>query len=281
MREKTIKEEVQFSGISLHKGKISNLKLKPLPENSGIVFQYRNHKIPLSPNVVVNTNMATSIGNGEVEIFTIEHLMSAVWSLGISNLLVEMDSVEPPILDGSSIQFLEKIEDVGVVEQESRRPIFIIEKEITIREGDRYVSISPNREGKFSIYSKIDFANRAIGVQEFSIDIDLDSYRKEIAPARTFGFLQDFERLKSQGLALGANLDNVIAVGESEIVNPEGLRFQNEFVRHKILDTIGDLSIIGVDFVANYRAFASSHKLNHKLIQKLLSDKSNYRVEYS
>jgi len=280
MREKTVARDIQFSGIGLHKGEMSNIILKPMPEGTGIIFQQKNIKIELSPENVVDTRMATTIGNKDIQIYTIEHLMSAVWSLGISNLLIEIDAVEPPILDGSSIEFLNTIIKIGIIEQKRERKIISIEKEVEVRDGERFVSISPNRDKRFNISSKIDFKHKAIGVQEFSLDVDLDSYRKEIAPARTFGFLSEFEKLKSNGLALGASYDNVIVLGDDNILNREGLRFENEFVRHKILDAIGDLSILGANIEGNYSSFAGSHALNFKLIKKILSDKRNYSVKY-
>jgi UDP-3-O-[3-hydroxymyristoyl] N-acetylglucosamine deacetylase len=279
MRNRTVAEEIKFSGITLHKGENSTITLKPLDEGSGIIFQRGDVRIPLSPDSVVDTTMATTIGKDNIKIHTIEHLMSAIWSLGISNLLIEIDTVEPPVLDGSSIKFLEDIEKSGLIEQSNLREKLVIEREVSVRDGERFVSISPNHGKGLSIYSKIDFSHPAIGIQEFAVDIDLESYRKEVAPARTFGFIKDFEKLKAMGLALGANYDNVIVVGEEEVLNGDGLRFENEFVRHKILDVIGDLSILGMDIDGSYRSFASSHALNSQLVKKILSDKRNYSVK--
>jgi UDP-3-O-[3-hydroxymyristoyl] N-acetylglucosamine deacetylase len=279
MREKSIKREIKISGKTLHKGEFSNLVIKPLKEGSGIIFKKDNVEIPVSPNSVVDTRMATTIGKEGIVIHTIEHIMSAIYSLGISNLLIEIDSNEPPILDGSGIEFLKILETGEIIEQNKDRKTLIIEKEISIIDENRSVSISPNREGKFSINSKIDFKHKAIGYQDFSLNIDLESYRKEIAGARTFGFLKDFEMLKSNNLALGATMDNVIVLGDDEVLNKDGLRFENEFVRHKILDVIGDLSLLGMNIEGSYKSFASSHNLNYRLIQKILSDERNYSVK--
>jgi UDP-3-O-[3-hydroxymyristoyl] N-acetylglucosamine deacetylase len=278
MREKTVKNTVKISGKTLHKGSNSTIVLKPLPENSGIYFIKDGVKIPLLPEFVIDTTMATTIGKDGVNIHTVEHLMSAVISLGISNLEIEINSNEPPILDGSSIKFLEAIEKVGTIEQNSNRKTLVIKKEVKIEDGKRFVSISP-KKGGFSIKSTIDFKNKAIGIQNFEIDITEESYKKEIAPARTFGFLKDFDMLKSQNLALGADYSNVIVIGDDEVLNKDGLRFENEFVRHKILDVIGDFAVLGMNIEGEYKSFASSHYLNYKLIQKILSDEKNYDVK--
>jgi len=277
MREKTVKGIIKISGKTLHKGSDSTVLLKPLPENSGIYFLKDGIKIPISPEFVVDTTMATTIGRENVNIHTIEHIMSAITSLGISNLEIEIDSNEPPILDGSSQQFLEKIDEVGVIEQNRLRKILTIQREVRVEDGDKFVSIAPAKG--FSIDSKIDFHHSQIGVQEFRLDVNLENYRKDIAPARTFGFLKDFEYLKSKNLALGATYENVIVLGEDKVLNKSGLRFKNEFVRHKILDVIGDFSIIGMQIEGKYRSYASSHSLNYRLIKKILSDKRNYSVK--
>ncbi len=276
--EKTIRSEIEISGVSLHTGQESFIKLSPLPENSGIIFFKNGIDIPLSPENVISTERATTIGKDGEVIHTIEHFMSAIFSLGISNLKIEVDGNEPPILDGSGIEFLKIVDEVGVVEQSGEREVLVIEREVSVNDGERFVSISPNKDMKFRIESKIDFSNPAIGVQEFALDVSIKTYREELAEARTFGFLKDFDYLKSKGLALGATYENVIVVGEDKVLNEGGLRFENEFVRHKILDVIGDLSILGKGIVGTYRSFASSHALNYALIKKILSDKKNYSV---
>ena len=280
MREKTVKDVVIISGKTLHKGSNSTILLKPLPENSGIHFVKDEVNIPLSPDFIVDTKMATTIGKDGIKIHTIEHLMSAITSLGISNLEIEIDSNEPPALDGSSKEFLEKIEKVGTVEQNSLRKKIVITREVIVEDGNKYVSISPAKNGGFWIDSKIDFQHPAIGIQEFGLEVNFENYKKEIAPARTFGFLKDFNYLKSQNLTLGANYTNVIVVGDDKVLNKDGLRFDNEFVRHKILDVIGDFSIIGMQIEGIYKSFASSHSLNYQLIKKILSDKRNFNVQY-
>jgi UDP-3-O-[3-hydroxymyristoyl] N-acetylglucosamine deacetylase len=277
--EKTIAKEFEISGIALHTGQAVSMKLSPLSENSGIVFKQGENSIQLSPNSVIGTEMATTIGGNGVKIHTVEHFLSAVYSLGISNLLIEIDGEEPPILDGSGAEFLQKLEQNGLVEQNKKREKVIVKQKVEVRDGDRFVSISPNEKNSFYIDSTISFENPAIGEQSYSLSVNLETYRERIAKARTFGFLKDFDYLKSKGLAKGASYQNVIVVGDDEVLNSEGLRCKNEFVRHKILDVIGDFTVLNSDIVGNYKSFAGSHRLNNLLIRELLSDERNYSVE--
>ncbi len=278
MKEKGIKQSVSVSGITLHKGELATLRLHPLESGKGIIFYKSGIEIPLNYKNVVDTTMATTIGFNGVTIHTIEHLMSAIYASGIKNLLIELDANEPPILDGSGLDFCHLIKSAGIVETEHNKKIINIKKEIKVNNGNRYVSISPSLNNNFFIDSVIYFPNKVIGEQHFSLEVNSKNYLNEIAPARTFGFFSEFEYLKSKGLALGANYNNVIVVGDNEILNTT-LRFENEFVRHKILDVIGDLSILGYDIVGNYKSFASSHALNYALIKAILSDSENFIIE--
>ena len=279
MFEKTIKDIVKISGKTLHKGNNSTILLKPLPPRSGIYFLADGVKIPLNYKYIIDTRMATTIGKNDIWIYTVEHLMSAIYGLNITNLAIEINSNEPPVLDGSSIEFLKAIEKVGIVNQDVKREKIIIKKEVVIKDDNKFVSLTPaENETDFFIDSTIDFDHKAIGIQQFSLFINSETYKKEIAPARTFGFLNEFEYLKSLDLALGADYSNVLVLGDDEVLNKDGLRFENEFVRHKILDVIGDLTFLGKQIVGNYKSFASSHTLNYQLIKKVLSDKENYEI---
>ena len=279
MFEKTIKDIVKISGKTLHKGKNSIILLKPLPPKSGICFLANGVKIPLNYKYIINTKMATTIGKNNIQVYTVEHLMSAIYGLNITNLEIEINSNEPPILDGSSFEFLKAIEKVGIVEQNVQREKIIIKKEVIVKNQNKFVSLAPiENETDFLIDSTIDFNHKAIGVQQFSLLINSENYKKEIAPARTFGFLNEFEYLKSSDLALGADYSNVLVLGNDEVLNKDGLRFENEFVRHKILDVIGDLSFLGRQIVGKYKSFASSHTLNYQLIKAVLSNKENYEI---
>jgi len=278
MYQTTIKKNVELVGIGLHKGSPVRLKLEPLESNSGIVF-YRSDvdvSIPLIPANVVDTQMATVIGKDGHLISTIEHLLSAVYAYGIDNLRVIVDADEVPVMDGSSASFCMLLDEAGIQELDLPKKIMRIKKDVEIREGDKYVKLSPSPDLKYDFTIK--FPHPVIKKQEYVLEFTKESYKKEIARARTFGFLHEVQYLRSKGLALGGSLDNAIVLDEKKILNPEGLRYSDEFVRHKILDAIGDMSLIGMNFIGNYEAMAGSHDLNHKLTLELLKDADNYEV---
>jgi len=278
MYQTTIKKSVELVGIGLHKGSPVRLKLEPLESNSGIVF-YRSDvdvAIPLVPQNVVDTKMATVIGKDGHVISTIEHMLSAVYAYGIDNLKIIVDADEVPVMDGSSASFCMLLDEAEVVQQDIPKRIMRIKKEVEVREGDKYVKLSPSPDLKYDFTIK--FPHPVIKTQEYVLEFTKESYKNEIARARTFGFLHEVQYLRSKGLALGGSLENAIVLDEKKILNPEGLRFDDEFVRHKILDAIGDMSLIGMNFIGNYEALAGSHDLNHKLTLALLADAENYEV---
>ena len=278
MYQTTIKKSVELVGIGLHKGSPVRLILEPLESNSGIVF-YRSDvdvSIPLIPENVVDTKMATVIGKDGHVISTIEHMLSAVYAYGIDNLRVIVDADEVPVMDGSSASFCMLLDEAGIAELDVPKKIMRIKKEVEVREGDKYVKLSPSPDLKYDFTIK--FPHPVIQNQEYVLEFTKESYKNEIARARTFGFLHEVQYLRSKGLALGGSLENAIVLDEKKILNPEGLRFPDEFVRHKILDAIGDMSLIGMNFIGNYEAMAGSHDLNHKLTLELLKDAENYEV---
>ena len=278
MYQTTIKKSVELIGIGLHKGSPVKLRLEPLESNSGILF-YRSDvdvSIPLIPQNVVDTKMATVIGKDGHIISTIEHLLSAVYAYGIDNLRVVVDADEVPVMDGSSASYCMLLDEAEVVQLDIPKKIMRIKKDIEIREGEKYVKLSPSPDLQYDFTIK--FAHPVIQKQEFVLKFTKESYKKEISRARTFGFLHEVQYLRSKGLALGGSLENAIVLDEKKILNPEGLRFEDEFVRHKILDAIGDMSLIGMNFIGNYEALAGSHDLNHKLTLALLADTENYEV---
>jgi len=278
MYQTTIKKSVELVGIGLHKGSPVRLKLEPLDANSGIVF-YRSDvdvSIPLIPINVVDTKMATVIGKEGYVISTIEHLLSAIYAYGIDNLRVIVNADEIPVMDGSSASFCMLLDEAGVIEQDAPKRIMRIKKEIIVQEGEKYVKLSPSPDLKYDFTIK--FPHPVISKQEYVLEFTKESYKNEIARARTFGFLHEVQYLRSKGLALGGSLENAIVLDEKKILNHEGLRFPDEFVRHKILDAIGDMSLIGMNFIGNYEAMAGSHDLNHKLTLELLKDAENYEV---
>ncbi|WP_345992344.1 UDP-3-O-acyl-N-acetylglucosamine deacetylase [Sulfurimonas sp. HSL-1716] len=278
MYQTTIKKPVSLVGIGLHRGNPVNLTLEPLEAGNGIVFVRKDVgvSIPLIPENVVDTKMATVIGKDGYSISTIEHLLSAIYAYGIDNLKVVVDSDEVPVMDGSSASFCMLLDEAGIAEQELPKRIMIIKKDVEIKEGDKYVKLSPSKNLKYDFTIK--FAHPVIENQAYVLEFSKENYKKEVARARTFGFLHEVQYLRSKGLALGGSLENAIVLDEKKVLNPEGLRFSDEFVRHKILDAIGDMSLIGMNFIGNYEALAGSHDLNHKLTMELLKDPQNYEI---
>ncbi len=278
MYQTTIKKSVELVGIGLHKGSPVKLRLEPLESNSGIVF-YRSDvdvSIPLLPQNVVDTKMATVIGKDGHVISTIEHLLSAVYAYGIDNLRVVVDADEVPVMDGSSASFCMLLDEAEIISLDMPKKVMKIVKEVEIKEGEKYVKLSPSPDLQYDFTIK--FPHPVIQKQEYVLKFTKESYKSEIARARTFGFLHEVQYLRSKGLALGGSLENAVVLDEKKILNPEGLRFSDEFVRHKILDAIGDMSLIGMNFIGNYEAMAGSHDLNHKLTLALLESAENYEV---
>jgi UDP-3-O-[3-hydroxymyristoyl] N-acetylglucosamine deacetylase len=278
MRQRTIKNPVEVVGIGLHKGEPIRLRLEPLSADAGIVF-YRSDlalSIPLSPSAVLDTRMATVIGNEKGYISTIEHFLSAIYAYGIDNIRVIVDGNEMPVMDGSSISFCLLLEEAGIEELDKAKKIIALKKTVEVREGNKFVRLVPSSVAKFDF--SIDFEHPVIGAQSAVFEFSTRNFIEEIARARTFGFAKDIQYLQSQNLALGANLQNAIGLDEHKILNPEGLRFDNEFVRHKILDAMGDMMVSGYNILAKYESFAGSHDLNYKLTSKLLEDSKNYEI---
>jgi len=274
----TIKKPVELVGIGLHKGSPVKLRLEPLEANSGIVFHRSDVdvSIPLKPENVVDTKMATVIGKDGFVISTIEHLLSAVYAYGIDNLRVIVDADEVPVMDGSSVSYCMLLDEAETVELDVAKKIMRIKKEVIVQEGEKYVKLSPSPDLKYDFTIK--FPHPVIKNQDFVLEFTKQKYKDEISRARTFGFLHEVQYLRSKGLALGGSLENAIVLDDKKVLNPEGLRFTDEFVRHKILDAIGDMSLIGMNFVGNYEALAGSHDLNHKLTLELLKSEENYEV---
>ena len=278
MYQTTIKKSVELIGIGLHKGSAVKLRLEPLEENSGIVF-YRSDvdvAIPLIPENVVDTKMATVIGKEGYVISTIEHMLSAVYAYGIDNLKIIVDGDEVPVMDGSSASFCMLLDEAEVIQLQMPKKVMKIKKEVIVQEGDKYVKLSPSPDLQYDFTIK--FAHPVIQQQDYILKFTKQNYKDEISRARTFGFLHEVQYLRSKGLALGGSLENAVVLDEKKVLNPEGLRFPDEFVRHKILDAIGDMALIGMNFVGNYEAMAGSHDLNHKLTLELLKDPENYEV---
>lgn len=276
MRQRTLKKPVEVVGIGLHKGVPIKLRLEPLDVDAGIMF-YREDlamSIALSPESVINTRMATVIGSEKGSISTIEHFLSAVYAYGIDNMRVIVDGNEMPIMDGSAISFCLLLDEAGIEEQDAPKKIIFVKEPIEVRDGEKFVRLVPHNKAEFDF--RIKFDHPVIGDQKERFTFSTKNFVEEIARARTFGFAKDIQYLQSQNLALGATLQNAIGLDDHKVLNPEGLRFDNEFARHKILDAMGDMMVSGHNILAKYESFAGSHHLNYLLTTKLLANSKSY-----
>jgi UDP-3-O-[3-hydroxymyristoyl] N-acetylglucosamine deacetylase len=280
--QSTLNDCVALSGIGVHSGAPVSLTFMPADPNSGIVFQKNNTKtiidVPALVSNVKSTDFSTVLGkSGIARIGTVEHLMAALSGLGIDNLLILIDSDEVPILDGSAQAFIDAIDQVGVKTQFVNRRFIRIIKPVRVNIGASFAEFYPYSGTRFDI--TIDFESPAIGRQSYIGDLTPENFRNDLAGARTFGFMKDVERLWAAGLALGSSLDNSVVIGDDErVINAGGLRYINEFVRHKTLDAVGDLALAGAQFIGCYKSYRGGHKLNANALQALLSDKTAYEV---
>jgi len=279
VKQRTLKNPVQATGVGLHTGKRVDLSLRPAPANSGIVFR----RVDLSPVVTIHaeayavrdTRLSTCLENDEgVRVSTIEHLMSAFSGLGIDNAYVDLNSAEVPIMDGSAGTFIFLLQSAGIAEQSATKQFIRVKKTVVIKDGDKWVRFEPFNGYKLGF--TINFAHPVFATckQNVTIDLGEHSYIKEVSRARTFGFMQDLEAMRAQGLALGGNLDNAIVMDEYRVINPDGLRFEDEFVKHKVLDAIGDLYLLGHPLIGAFSAYKSGHALNNALLRTLLADET-------
>ena len=278
--QQTIAGKVALSGTGVHSGKKTNLAIVPAKENHGIKF--RRLDLPGTPDIpalfklVVDTSLATVIGGNGAIVSTIEHLMASFAGLGIDNALVEVDDYEIPIMDGSARDFARAITAVGVVEQEMPRQHFIVNEPIEIIQGDKWVRVEP--WSGFKISCTIDFNHPLIGQQTIVYDRAENNFEQEVSAARTFGFVKDLELLKRFSLGRGGSLDNAIVIDQDKILNKGGLRYPNEFVRHKLLDSLGDFSLLGMPIQGHIITHKSGHLLNHLFIKKILDEKQAWET---
>lgn len=283
LRQRTLREAVCTTGVGLHSGERVRLCLRPAPVDSGIVFWRTDLEpalaIPVRADAVNDTRMASTLtathhDQQAVRVATVEHLMSALAGLGIDNLHIEVDAAEIPILDGSSGSFVYLIRSAGVVEQAAAKRFVRVLQPVEVRDGDKWARLEPHFG--FKLRFGIDFQHPAIDttVQEVEVDFSKDSYVDAVARARTFGFTRDIESLRAAGLAQGGSLDNAIVIDERRVLNDDGLRSADEFVKHKLLDAIGDLYLIGRPLLAAYAAYKSGHALNNQLLRALLAQRS-------
>jgi UDP-3-O-[3-hydroxymyristoyl] N-acetylglucosamine deacetylase len=269
--QRTIKNEVSFEGIGLHTGRHSKVTLKPASRDTGITFVRcdKNTVIKAHVGSVIDTAFATTIGQDGAKIRTVEHIMAALAGLGIDNVVIDVNGPEIPILDGSSTELISIILHAGIAKQGKKRPYLRIRRPIIFDDGNSKIAALPY-DGRRITYS-IFFNHYGFGEQRLSLEIDEETFAREIAPARTFGFLKDIEYLRTNGLAKGGSLDNAIILGENGVLNSSGLRFKDEFVRHKVLDSIGDFAILGFPIYGHIIASKSGHSSNIKFLKKLLA----------
>lgn len=282
LHQRTIRNPIKATGVGLHSGQEMNLELLPAPVNAGITFIRTDLdpeiEIPAIFEYVGDTTLSTTLFKEGYRIGTIEHLLSAIAGLGIDNCVIRVDGPEIPIMDGSASPFVFLIQAAGLEIQDELKKFIRVKKEVRVERGDTFAAIKPF-DG-FKVSFEIDFDNLTISQysQKASIDFSSTSFVKEVCRARTFGSMKDMDHLQSQGLALGANVDNAIAIGEHGIVNEEGLRFDDEFVKHKILDAIGDLYLLGHNLIGQFSGYKSGHSLNNELLRKILASEDAWEV---
>jgi len=277
--QNTIKSEIHVSGLGLHTGTIINMRLVPAPRDNGVVFvrtDKGNVRIKANVCFVSDTSFATTLASEGVKVGTVEHLLAALAGLHIDNVFVEIDGPEVPIMDGSSLPFISKILEAGIAKQAKAVNFIRILEPIAVTEGPCQIAVTPY-EGTRITY-RVFYTHPAFGEQKMGIDITSMNFMNELAPARTFGFLRDVEMLKSKGLARGGSLDNAIVLDEKEVINGGELRFKDEFVRHKILDAVGDISLIGLPIYGHIIANKSGHTLHVKLLRKILLNRNAWEI---
>lgn len=269
--QRTLKQKVSFEGIGLHTGRYSKVHLKPAPRDTGIIFIRTDKELAIKASIgsVTDTAFSTTLGYNGIKIRTVEHILAVLAGLGIDNLIIEVNGPEIPILDGSSMELTSLILKGGIAKQSKKRPYIRIINPVVLTDGHAEIAALPHNG--IHITYRIHFNHYLLGEQNLSLELTEESFAMEIAPARTFGFLKDVEYLKANGFARGGSFDNAIILGESGILNSSGLRFKDEFVRHKILDLIGDLSLSGFPIYGHIIANKSGHTTNMKFLKKLLS----------
>jgi len=282
IKQRTLRNEIRATGIGVHTGEKVYLTLKPAAPNTGIIFRRVDIEtpveIPANPEFIADTSLCTCLGKGDVRIGTVEHLMSALAGMGIDNAYIDLTSGELPIMDGSAGPFVFLLKSAGIEEQKVAKKFIRIKKAVEVSHGDKWARLEPY-EG-FKVTFSINFQHPAFTEENQTATIDFSSmsYVKEISRARTFGFLSEFEMLQKSNLALGASLDNAIALDEYKVINQDGLRYRDEFVKHKILDVIGDLYLLGHSVIGAFTGYKSGHALNSQLLRAVLEKKEAWEI---
>lgn len=280
-RQTTLRRAVHLDGIGVHSGARVSVTLHPAEAGSGVTFLRTDQDFPelqATAFNVTSAELSTIVGDpARGGVATVEHLLAALAGLGVDNCAVEVDGPEMPILDGSAAPFVHAIDQVGIVQQRAARRVIKILKPVIIESENSVVELHPAERG-FRAEVAIDFANPLIGRQTAGVDLDPVAFRRDVARARTFGFMEDVARLWAANKALGASLDNTVVVSDERVLNPEGLRFDDEFVRHKLLDAVGDLALAGAPLVGRFRSYRGGHRMNVAIIKALLSDPTAYAL---
>jgi UDP-3-O-[3-hydroxymyristoyl] N-acetylglucosamine deacetylase len=280
LKQRTLKDSIRATGIGLHSGAKVYMTLRPAPANTGILFRRLDLPepvdVPATALNVTETNLGTTLQSGEGKVATVEHLLSALAGLGIDNVVIDLTAAEVPIMDGSAAPFVFLIQSAGIEELDAEKRFIRVVRPVQVTEGDKWARIEPY-DG-FKVNFEIDFDHPVLQRhrQRASLDFSTTAFLKEISRARTFGFLKDVETLRANELALGGSLDNAIVMDEYRVLNEDGLRFQDEFVRHKVLDAVGDLYLLGSCLIGEFTGFKSGHKLNNLLLRALLEQPDAY-----
>ena len=280
--QRTLAAPITTIGVGLHSGKDVTLTLTPAPVGTGVVFvrtDLENATIPMTAKLVQDTMMSSNLVVGDARVGTVEHLLSAVSAFGLDNLYIKVNAPEIPIMDGSAAVFLSLIETAGIAEQSNLKKFIKIKQDVMVSDGDKWAKFSPYDDG-FLMRFEIDFEHPAIKATEQTAELNFNTanFISQVGQARTFGFLKDLEYLHQHNLALGGNLDNVVVLDETSVMNEGGLRYPDEFVRHKILDAVGDLYVIGHAVLGQFSAYKSGHALNNALIRAVLDDPNSYEI---
>jgi len=276
--QRTVAKKVSCRGVGLHSGRPATLTLAPAPSDAGLTFVRKDlgAEIPARADLVVDTQLSTTLGLDGARVATVEHVLAALTGMGIDNCRIEVEGPEVPILDGSAAPFVYLIQEAGVRTQRKGKRFLLVKKPIELRDGDKFVRVEPAAE--MSLCFTADFNHPLITDQTFSFVFSDRIFAREVARARTFCFVRDIEQMKAAGLARGGSLDNAIVVDEFSILNPGGLRFPDEFARHKVLDALGDLTLLGMPLIASFTAHKSGHALNQALVRRLLAESAAYEV---
>lgn len=281
MLQTTLKRSVAFSGVGLHSGRIVDMKLLPAPEDTGVQFFVKHgsakKRIPTNPECVLANGLSTMVKKGEDQIGTVEHLLAAIRGMEIDNIIIEAEGGETPIMDGSSAPFVFLLRSAGLRVQSKPRRVYALTKPFTMERDGKWIKASPYNGVRIDY--TIDFPHPAIGVQSLSCELSPDLFKHGVAKARTFGFLRDVEQLQRNGLALGGSLDNAVVLDEYSVVNAEGLRFPDEFVRHKLLDFIGDMALLDKPLHGRFEVYCSGHSLNNAFLRAVYANSDIYLKE--